>query len=217
MADLAAETGTTLAGGDLTRSAVLFVAVTVVGHGDGPDAFVTRAGARPGDLLAVTGELGGATAGLMLLADGDRGGELDPEARAALLERQRRPRPRLDAGIALAAAGATAMIDISDGLGGDARHLAEASGARLRIDAARLPVAAGVAAVAEDPLRVAVSGGEDYELLAALPAAELDTERLAAAAGTAVTVVGEVVAGSGVEVRLPGGRTLEPAGFEQLR
>ena len=75
------------------------------------------------------------------------------------------------------------MIDVSDGLGGDARHLAEASGVGLRIEAAALPIAAGVAEVAaaagREPLQLAVSGGEDYELLAALPAEGLDLEALA--------------------------------------
>jgi thiamine-monophosphate kinase len=194
---VARETGTTLAGGDVTRAPALTVAVTVVGHAASAEELVTRSGARPGDLLVLTGELGGAAVGL-------------------------EPCPRLDAGRALAEAGATAMIDLSDGLGGDARHLAEASGVRLLIDAAELPLAAGVADVAaaggHDPLELAVGGGEDYELLAALP-----PERLARAAGAlseeggvGLTEIGEAVAGEGVEIRLPGGGILEPAGFDQL-
>jgi thiamine-monophosphate kinase len=112
------------------------------------------------------------------------------------------------------------MIDISDGLGGDARHLAAAGGVGLRIDAAALPVAEGVvevaAAVGRDPLQMAVAGGEDYELLATLPSAGLDLEDLGGSAGVAVTRIGEVVAGEGVEIRLPGGRSLEPGGYDQL-
>ncbi len=111
------------------------------------------------------------------------------------------------------------MIDISDGLGADAGHLAAASGVGLLIDASALPVADGVAEVAaalgRDPLQLAVSGGEDYELLAALPpSAELAALR--EPAGVAVTRVGEVVAGRGVEIRLPGGRSLESGGFDHL-
>ena len=90
----------------------------------------------------------------------------------------------------------------------------------LRIDAEALPLAAGVAEVAalvgRDPLELAASGGEDYELLAALPAEGLDLERLAGRAGVPLTRIGEVAAGSGVEIRLPGGRALDPAGYDQL-
>lgn len=218
LGELAVETGTSLAGGDLTRAPALALAVTVVGHAPAPELLVTRAGARPGDVLAVTGELGGATAGLLLLEGGAARGGGDQ----ALVARQLEPSPRLGEGRALAAAGATAMIDLSDGLGGDATRIAEASGAALRIDAGALPVAAGVAELAaaarQDPLQLAVSGGEDYELLAALPAERLEeaAASVGQASGVALTKIGEVVAGTGVEIRLPDGRLLAPTGFDQL-
>jgi thiamine-monophosphate kinase len=226
LAKLAGETGTTLAGGDVTRAPALTLAMTVVGHAASADDLVTRSGARPGDALVVTGELGAAAAGLLLLdgAEGPRSSLVAQsdtnDDRGRLLARQLEPRPRLEAGRALAAAGATAMIDLSDGLGGDAGHIAAASGIRLRIEAAALPLAAGVAELAEaagrNPLELATSGGEDYELLAALP-----EERYAVAAGAVeeqagLTRIGEVIVGEGVEIRLPGGGLLEPTGFDQL-
>lgn len=213
---LAAATGTTLAGGDVTRAPALTLATTVVGHAAAPERLITRGGARPGDVLVVTGELGGAAAGLLLL---EAGSDED-----VLVARQLEPQPRLAAGRALAAAGATAMIDLSDGLGGDAGHLATASDVGLRIEASALPVAAGVAEVAAaagtDPLQLVVSGGEDYELLAALPADRVDAAREAvaeAAPGLALTTIGAAVDGEGVEIRQPGGELLKATGFDQLR
>ena len=221
IAALAASTGTTLAGGDLTRAPALTVAVTVVGHAAAAEQMVTRAGARPGDALVLSGELGGAAAGRIVLEQRPRLPHgVSATTADRLLGRQLEPVPRLAAGRALAAAGATAMVDLSDGLGGDARHLARAGGIGLRIDAGALPLAEGVVEVATsagaDPLRLAVSGGEDYELLATIPARGLDLESLASAAEVTLTRIGEAVAGSGVEIRLPGGRSLEPDGYDQL-
>lgn len=217
---LAASTGTTVAGGDLVRSPALTLAITVVGHAAAPERLIVRSGARPGDALVLTGELGGAAAGLIVLERGEEAASIPAGVADGLLRRQLEPRPRLAAGRALATAGATAMIDLSDGLGGDARHLAHASGVGLLLDAEALPLAEGVAEAASiaggDPLQLAVSGGEDYELLAAIPAEGLDLTALSAAAGVAVTRVGEATAGSGVEIRLPGGRALEPDGHDQL-
>lgn len=230
MAARAEETGTTLAGGDVTRAPVLTLAITVVGHAEGPGDLVTRAGARPGDALVLSGELGGAAAGLLLLerAAGDIsravGREKLPAAiRDPLIERQLEPRPRLAAGRALAEAGATAMIDLSDGLGGDAGHIAAASGVGLRIDAGALPLAPGLtevaAAAGRDPLELAASGGEDYELLAALPENRLAEAQAAFAADSGLgglTPIGAVFAGEGVEIRRPGGEPIEPRAFDQL-
>lgn len=227
---VASETGATLAGGDVTRAPVLTLAVTVVGHAKQPEDLVTRAGARPGDALALTGELGGAAAGLLLLEESRAEDGAPPErpyggigedTSAALVARQLEPSSRLAAGLALAWAGATAMIDLSDGLGGDAEHLAAASGVGLRIDAAALPIAPGVAEVAHaagrDPLELATGGGEDYELLATVPDARLEeTSAAVEACGGTLTRIGEAVAGSGVEIRLPGGGLLAPNGFDQL-
>jgi thiamine-monophosphate kinase len=220
MLALAERTGTTLAGGDLTRAPVLTLALTVVGHADEPERFVTRGGAEPGDVLVLTGELGGAAAGLLLLETPELAASLPAPTAEALRRRQLEPEPLLDAGRALAAAGAKALIDLSDGLGADAGHLAERSGVALHIDATALPFAEGVADVAaatgRDPLELAVSGGEDYELLTALPPQQVESAQ-GALSKVKLTQIGAVVAGEGVEIRLPGGELLESAGYDHLR
>ena len=221
LARVAATHGVAIAGGDVTRAPVLLLAVTVVGGAPGPEALVRRAGARPGDLLAVTGELGGAAAGLLLISDEPPPASVDEGVAAALRARQLSPEPRLAAGRALAGTGATAMIDISDGLGGDAGHLAAAGEVRLEIDLERVPVQAGVAEVAaaagRDPLDVAAAGGEDYELLVALPPDRATAAADAVAAtGLSLPVLGEVSEGAGVALSGPEGPRA-PAGYDQLR
>ncbi len=218
---LAAAHGVAIAGGDLTRAPALLLAVTVVGHGSGPEQMVRRSGAGAGEALVVTGELGGAAAGLALLDRRALAHGLSEEVEAALRQRQLEPEPRLEAGAALAAAGATAMIDLSDGLGGDAGHVAAASGVRLRIEAERLPVQAGVeevaAAAGSDLLDLVAGGGEDYELLATLPPDRVEAAVEAVGeCGLALTVVGSVEPGQGVLLSGPGGEARLPAGFDQL-
>jgi thiamine-monophosphate kinase len=221
LADVARAHGVTVAGGDVTSAPVLLLAVTAVGYAPSAKELVVRSGARPGDALAVTGELGGAAAGLILLRDPQLPAGLSAEVADALRDRQRRPEPRLTAGRALAAAGATAMIDISDGLGGDARHLAEASRVSARIELSALPLSNGVEAVAgasgSDPLELATAGGEDYELLVALPPARLeDASQALEALGLRLTAIGEVATGEGVELIEVDGSSRPPRGFDHL-
>ena len=171
--------------------------------------------------VCVTGELGGAAAGLMLLEHEGLAPELPEEAREAAVARQLAPIPLLAAGAALAAAGARAMIDVSDGLGADAGHLAAASGVGIEVELGLLPLGAGVREVAEaagrDPLELAASGGEDYELLCAVPRAALAGAASAVAEhGTTLTEIGRVVSGSSVRLRLPGGRSVPASGHDHL-
>jgi thiamine-monophosphate kinase len=221
LAAAAAESDVVVAGGDVVASPVLFLAVTAVGHADSADNLVTRSGAQPGDAVLLTGPVGGAAAGLRLLEHPELADALDGETAAALRARQLRPRARLAAGRALAAAGATAMIDLSDGLAGDAGHLATAGAVRLVIEMGAVPIQAGVsevaAALGEDPELLAASGGEDYELLATLPRDRVDAVVAALRdAGPGPAVVGGVEVGEGVVLRGSTGRELDARGYDQV-
>jgi thiamine-monophosphate kinase len=191
-------------GGDLTGGPVLAVTVTVVGEAPRP---VRRAGARSGDGVWVTGTLGGARAALTAWADGR---EPDPGARTAFAH----PEPRVAAGRWLAGRGATAMLDLSDGLAGDAGHLARASGVRLEIDLGRVPLGPGVASEAaragEPPVAFAARGGEDYELLVTLPAGEAPR-----GCPMPLTRIGVVRPGAGVALTLDG-QVLALSGFDHF-
>ncbi|MET0614164.1 MAG: thiamine-phosphate kinase [Thermoleophilaceae bacterium] len=203
MEELASETGVTIAGGDVVAGPVLVLTVAVVGWADSEEELVGRDGARPGDLVGVTGELGGSEAGRRALDEGGGGAPADAAAQAAIA-RHLRPRPLLREGRALAAAGATAMIDLSDGLATDARHVAERSGTELRIRLGDVPRASGVTP------EQATTGGDDYELLVTVPA-----ERREAAEGAApLTWIGDVSAGGGVVLLGADGPVTGLSGYE---
>jgi thiamine-monophosphate kinase len=165
--------GCGVVGGDLSVSQTLTIAVTAFGDLEGRPP-VLRSGARPGDVVAVAGRLGCAATGLRLLFERgvDAHGHPDAAAAARLrasdpeaLAAQLAPSPPISAGPAAARAGATAMLDVSDGLALDARRVADASGVALDLDPAAV---AAVAGAGIGP-RVALSGGEDHALLATFP------------------------------------------------
>ena len=161
---LASRTGTTIAGGDIVASPTPVVSVTVVGWADDERELVGRDGALVGDLIGVSGPLGGSAAGLAVLDGRADAGLLS----AALIARHTRPWPRLDEGRAIGRLGGHAMIDLSDGLASDAALVGSASGVQLEIDLAALPLEDGVDAVAgqlgHSAAAFASTGGEDYEL-----------------------------------------------------
>lgn len=173
-------------GGDLTSADSVVVAVTVLGSCT--QSPVLRSGAEPGDVVALCGRQGWAAGGLAVLGRGFRSPRV-------LVEAYRRPEPPYDAGPVAAEAGATAMIDVSDGLLADARHVAEESGVAIDIrrDAFEIaePLQAVAAATGADPLQFILGGGDDHALLATFPSAEVPE---------GWTVIGSVSAGSGVTV-----------------
>ena len=177
--------GLRLVGGDTVAGGALAVSVTVLGEVD-PQGVVRRSGARPGDQVLVAGTLGTAAAALAQVA-------ADVPADPLLLAAHRRPEALVKASRALASHGATAMIDVSDGLGADLGHLCSASGVGAVVRAADLPFGRGVAvaaaALGRDPLEFVCAGGDDYALVATVPADEAE----AAAAAAGAVVVGEVV------------------------
>lgn len=214
--------GAALIGGDVSRSTGPFVIdVIVLGHTPKP---VARSGAVPGDSVWVTGSLGGAAAAVAAWMSGR-----EPDRSARI--RFARPAPRIEEALWLAETGLLhAMIDLSDGLAGDARHLAVASNAGIQLDLGKIPIdpALGTSAPASQvesagmpgPLRLALGGGEDYELCFAAAAQFGDFEAAAFRErfGIPLTRVGSVVPGSGVVARDEHGEVhaLELAGYTHL-
>jgi thiamine-monophosphate kinase len=193
--------GTSVVGGNVTRAGQLSLTVTVLGAVRRGRALL-RSGARPGDLLVVSGTVGDAALGM------------DAEASPSLRARQRRPRPRLALG--LGAVGiARAAIDLSDGLLQDLGHLCDASGAGARVEVERLPLSPAYRAATRgraDPHEEALSGGEDYELLLAVPPTRLAALRaVARRARTPIAVIGLVEARRGVRVVKGGAVLRRPA------
>jgi thiamine-monophosphate kinase len=222
---LAARHGVRIVGGDISRTPERVVCDSVVIGEAGRGRVVLRAGARPGDQLFVTGALGGAAAGLKLLERlAGRGARtLSGLARAErrLVRRQTRPEPRVEWGRLLGERRlASAMIDLSDGLSSDLAHLCREGGVGARVEAESLPLDADLRAARfedDDALRLALDGGEDFELLFAVR--PRDVRKLPAeVGGVPVTRVGEVTAARGKLQLVADGRArpLRPGGFEHF-
>ena len=201
--DAARTTGVHIVGGDLSRGEELSLAISAIGHVATP---LSRRGAKPGDALWVTGRLGGP---LLAVRTWERGGTPVGDFRA----RFARPVARVEEAIWLVAHGATAGLDVSDGVASDAGHLAAAGGVRIILDIDRLPVLSP--ATVDDAAR----SGEEYELLVTAPGS-LDAAAFEACFGIPLTRVGAVeahAAGSApVEVRLAGARTELPRGHDHF-
>lgn len=199
-AEECAQVGAGVVGGDVTRGDKVIISVTVIGAcAVSP---VLRSGAGPGDVVALCGRQGWAAGGLAVLGRGFRSPRV-------LVEAYRRPAPPYAAGPEAAAAGATAMIDISDGLLAEARHLAEQSGVAIDITTSSFdipePLVAVGAAIGADPLQFILGGGEDHGLLATFPAD--------AALPEGWTVIGSVAAAGSPLVTVDGGEYDGPTGW----
>ncbi|MCO6011290.1 thiamine-phosphate kinase [Actinoallomurus purpureus] len=191
--DECAQVGASVAGGDVVRGESVLLAVTALGVLDGPA--LTRSGARPGDVVAVAGRLGYAAAGLELLSRGLR----EP---ADLVDAHRRPRPPYATALRARDLGATAMLDVSDGLVQDLGHIADSAGVRIEIDGSAVPVPP-----VPDGLRLALTGGDDHAFAATFPPRT-------ALPGEWRTI-GRVVEGP-AEVVVDG-RTYGPGGWDHFR
>jgi thiamine-monophosphate kinase len=194
-----AKFGCPLLGGDtVSTPGPLMISVTAFGRVP-LGKMVRRNGAKPGDLVVVTGTIGDAALGLDVLRQGTATRAADPAAKAMLIERYRVPQPR----VALASAvrdHAHAAMDVSDGLAGDLGKLCGASGVSATIHAARIPLSPAAAALVAGGtvgIEAIVAGGDDYEILCAIPPGSFDAfEQAARKAGVAVTAIGEIIAGS---------------------
>lgn len=198
--DIAQKTGVNVVGGDTVRAPILIIDVALLGEAD-PTTVVFRGGARPGDLIMVTGNLGASAAGLnLLLRDDEASLATAGEANKIVIKAHLEPVPRLaESRVIAGIRSATAMIDISDGLASEVNHICRISCTGARIWADRLPILEATLRVAESigksPTSLALYGGEDYELLFTIHpnlAGDLKAT-VEKATGTPVTVVGEIM------------------------
>lgn len=198
MADLAREFGVAVVGGDTVSSPLVVINIAVLGDAVEDEAILRRSAARSGAQIAVTGYLGSSAGGLEVLR---RGLKLDAETGSFLKNAHLKPWPRLSEGQALVRCGVRAGMDISDGLVADLGHIAELSRVEAHLQVDRVPVHPLLKkAFGNEALGLALSGGEDYELLFTAP--EKVMAEVKGMLGALVTVVGEIVAGEAGRVSL---------------
>ena len=196
MMDVLEYAGGALVGGDIVRSDTLFVAVSVDGIAEGSASVLTRSAARPGDAVAVTGFLGSSGGGLRLIEQADIGLDVEEEARKHLVAAHNRPTPRVREGCMLRRLGVRCAMDISDGLATDLGKMCEASGVSAQIEAEAIPVEEELrASFPEDWLDLALTGGEDYELV--FTADDATMAVASSQLGGAVSVIGRIEEGEG--------------------
>ncbi|TCP55953.1 thiamine-phosphate kinase [Tumebacillus sp. BK434] len=220
--EICTEYGTHVVGGDVVNTAGPFViSVTVLGEVEAGKALL-RSGARPGDLIYLTGTVGGSAAGLEWLEQG-QGLALSEQQRQDLLRFHQRPAPQVQGGRILLHSGAcTSANDVSDGVASELNEIAKMSGVQLVVNAEQIPVHDSVRAYADlrglDPLQWALFGGEDYQLIGTIEAAKrAQLEALFATAGLTLTFIGQVEAGSGVVLVQDGARReLRAKGFNHF-
>lgn len=200
MIELAQQSGVAIIGGDVSRAPLIIITITILGNTRNQNHLLTRSAARPGEQIAVTGYLGAAAAGLEMLTQQL---QLDAEATKSLRGAFFRPYPRLVEGQLLADQGVKAAIDISDGLIADLTHICQQSRVGARIEVEYVPVhPAAKASFGDKSLELALSGGEDYELL--FTASSEVINRVKRATPCPVTVIGETIADNIGEVTLVG-------------
>ena len=209
MIELAERFETAIIGGNISQSHLVTISITVLGSTqDQEKAILTRSAARPGDKIAVTGELGAAAAGVSMHNSRQ---QFSPEAAACFKKALRRPCPRIAEGQLLVAHGVKTAIDISDGLMRDLGHICQASqvGARIEIDCVSIQPEVR-ANFGNSALELVLSGGEDYELLFTADAEVID--KIKKAAPCRITVIGEITTDTTGEVTLVGQKG-EPFNF----
>jgi len=220
----AAQYNVALVGGNIARNAErLIIDITLLGTGM-RDRLLRRDSAEPGEVVMVTGSLGSAAAGLLVVEDEQLAAKIPPESLVGVLAAHRTPTPRVAAGQWLAQHGVTTGIDVSDGLAADIAHICKASGVGVNIEAESLPIQPEVAMIAtlagRQPQDLALFGGEDYELLFTAPTDRADVlaQELFIATGIEATAIGTMSKGTDLTLFRQGKSSpLHPTGWDHLR